>query len=155
LNRILISSLSSRFTKVIEWIKTEGENALTKYSALSLECGITICDEEQEFEKYYFISMVSVCYVFFAPAPLRLYLLRRFAEHILNFDSFPSQNASFAFHSIFPLSHSCKYVPSIIPNGTAFLSFSLSLPLALSLSLLRNNCKYKQICRSTSRREKI
>ena len=46
--------------KVIEWIKTEGENSLTKYSALSLECGNTIRDEEQEFEKYYFISMVSV-----------------------------------------------------------------------------------------------
>lgn len=49
--------------KVIEWIKTEGENSLTKYSALSLECGNTIRDEEQEFEKYYFISMVSVLIV--------------------------------------------------------------------------------------------
>lgn len=45
--------------KVIEWIKTEGENSLIKYCALSLECGNTIRDEEQEFEKYYFISMVS------------------------------------------------------------------------------------------------
>jgi hypothetical protein len=46
-------------SKVIEWIKSEGETSLAKYSALSLECGDTIRDEEQEFEKYYFISMVS------------------------------------------------------------------------------------------------
>lgn len=46
-------------SKVIEWIKSEGETSLTKYGALSLECGDTIRDEEQDFEKYYFISMVS------------------------------------------------------------------------------------------------
>lgn len=51
--------LSFHLKKVIEWIKSEGEKSLTKYSALSLECGNTIRDEEQEFEKYYFISMVS------------------------------------------------------------------------------------------------
>jgi hypothetical protein len=54
-------SISCHFIlkKVIEWINSEGENSLTKYGALSLECGNTIRDEEQEFEKYYFISMVS------------------------------------------------------------------------------------------------
>lgn len=46
-------------SQVIEWIKSEGENSLAKYGALSMECGDTIRDEEQDFEKYYFISMVS------------------------------------------------------------------------------------------------
>lgn len=57
---IFVISFIAPTKKVIEWIKSEGENSLTKYSALSLECGNTIRDEEQEFEKYYFISMVSV-----------------------------------------------------------------------------------------------
>lgn len=51
-------------SKVIEWIKSEGETALTKYGALSLECGDTIRDQEQDFEKYYFISMVSAAACF-------------------------------------------------------------------------------------------
>lgn len=54
-NIILAPSLS----QVIEWIKSDGEKALKKYGGLSLECGDTIRDEEQDFEKYYFISMVS------------------------------------------------------------------------------------------------
>lgn len=45
--------------QVIEWINSEGENSLKKYGALSLECGDTVRDEEQDFEKFYFISMVS------------------------------------------------------------------------------------------------
>lgn len=32
---------------------------MMKYGALSLECSDTIRDEEQDFEKFYFISMVS------------------------------------------------------------------------------------------------
>ncbi|KAG5679443.1 hypothetical protein PVAND_009009 [Polypedilum vanderplanki] len=53
-------TLEDEINEVIEWIKTEGEDSLSKYSALSLECCNTICDEEQEFEKYYFISMKHI-----------------------------------------------------------------------------------------------
>ncbi|XP_070494733.1 uncharacterized protein Pura isoform X3 [Chironomus tepperi] len=53
-------ALEDEINEVIEWIKTEGENSLTKYSSLSLECGNTIRDEEQDFEKYYFISMKHI-----------------------------------------------------------------------------------------------
>lgn len=56
--KIFLNSLSP-LSKVIEWIKSEGENSLVKYSSLSLECSNTIRDEEQDFEKYYFISMVK------------------------------------------------------------------------------------------------
>jgi pleckstrin homology domain-containing family G member 4 len=61
-SRSLRRSILNRFSpsaQVIEWIKSEGENSLKRYGALSLECGDTVRDEEQDFEKFYFISMVS------------------------------------------------------------------------------------------------
>lgn len=36
-----------------------GELTVTKYMSLSLDCSIQIKDHEQEFEKFYFVSMVS------------------------------------------------------------------------------------------------
>lgn len=36
-----------------------GELAVTKYMNLSLDCRDQIKDHEQEFEKFYFVSMVS------------------------------------------------------------------------------------------------
>lgn len=45
--------------QVLSWIRTGGEDALGKYMELSLDCGDLIKEHEQEFEKFYFISMVS------------------------------------------------------------------------------------------------
>jgi hypothetical protein len=50
---------SSDFRQEIKWIHSDGEIALTKYAELALECADVIRNEEQEFEKFYFISMVS------------------------------------------------------------------------------------------------
>ncbi|CAO1324103.1 unnamed protein product [Diamesa hyperborea] len=53
-------ALEEEINEVIEWIKNDGEKSLSKYAALSLECEVTIRDEEQDFEKYYFISMKHI-----------------------------------------------------------------------------------------------
>ncbi|CRL08309.1 CLUMA_CG021360, isoform A [Clunio marinus] len=53
-------ALEDEINEVIEWIQGEGEKSLIKYGTLSLECGDTIRDEEQDFEKYYFISMKHI-----------------------------------------------------------------------------------------------
>lgn len=48
--------------QVLSWIRTHGEVTVTKYMNLSLDCGNLIKDHEQEFEKFYFVSMVSLIY---------------------------------------------------------------------------------------------
>lgn len=45
--------------QVISWIREMGENSLSKFNDVSLEFENIIKDHEQEFEKFYFISMVS------------------------------------------------------------------------------------------------
>lgn len=42
------------------WIKDDGETALAKFAAASLESETSSKEHEQDFEKFYFISMVSV-----------------------------------------------------------------------------------------------
>lgn len=41
-------------------MKNNGEDSLVKYMNVSLECADQMKDHEQEFEKFYFISMVSI-----------------------------------------------------------------------------------------------
>lgn len=43
--------------QVITWIRNDGEQSLSKYNDLALECADNIREPEQEFEKFYFISM--------------------------------------------------------------------------------------------------
>lgn len=45
--------------QVISWIRGDGEDTLNKFTEVPLECEAVIKDHEQEFEKFYFISMVS------------------------------------------------------------------------------------------------
>lgn len=45
--------------QVISWIRGDGEDTLNKFTAIPLECEAVIKDHEQEFEKFYFISIVS------------------------------------------------------------------------------------------------
>lgn len=55
---ILISRLFR--LQVISWFRGDGEDTLNKFTEVPLECEAVIKDHEQEFEKFYFISMVSV-----------------------------------------------------------------------------------------------
>ncbi|KAG4067433.1 hypothetical protein HA402_009670 [Bradysia odoriphaga] len=50
-------ALEDEMNEVISWIRGDGENTLNKFTEIPLECEAAIKDHEQEFEKFYFISV--------------------------------------------------------------------------------------------------
>lgn len=47
-------------SQITKWIQNDGESMLKKYTEVPLDSEQSIKDSENEFEKFYFISMVSV-----------------------------------------------------------------------------------------------
>ena len=47
------------FLQVLAWIRTQGEITVAKYMSVPLDCSNQIKDYDLEFEKFYFVSMVS------------------------------------------------------------------------------------------------
>ncbi|XP_055841406.1 uncharacterized protein LOC129908710 isoform X2 [Episyrphus balteatus] len=50
-------ALEDEINEVKSWIQTDGQENLIKFTDLQLDCEVAIKEHEQEFEKYYFISM--------------------------------------------------------------------------------------------------
>lgn len=55
----LLPLILSYRLQVIAWIRGDGEDTLNKFTEIPVECEAVIKDHEQEFEKFYFISIVS------------------------------------------------------------------------------------------------
>lgn len=53
-----ITTTSPPLFQVSAWIQNDGEEALQRFASVQLECEDTMKDHEQDFDKYYFISLV-------------------------------------------------------------------------------------------------
>ncbi|XP_037905346.1 uncharacterized protein LOC119648013 isoform X4 [Hermetia illucens] len=50
-------ALEDEMNEVSAWIQNDGEEALQRFASVQLECEDTMKDHEQDFDKYYFISL--------------------------------------------------------------------------------------------------